>query len=144
MQVGYSHEVEKGKAYIRMYTDNSYQDYQIEIDHISYGGQKNLTFTVKSPELLAMTNGIVQGMSGSPILQNGKFVGAVTHVFIDNPTKGYGIFAETMLKRKIKTVLSKNVEKRENIGLPIFVAEDIISFCKGNEKNLMEGNEWKP
>ena len=49
MQVGYSHEVEKGKAYIRMYTDNSYQDYQIEIDHISYGGQKNLTFTVKSP-----------------------------------------------------------------------------------------------
>lgn len=96
--VGYSHEVEKGKAYIRMYTDNSYQDYQIEIDHISYGGQKNLTFTVKSPELLAMTNGIVQGMSGSPILQNGKFVGAVTHVFIDNPTKGYGIFAETMLK----------------------------------------------
>jgi stage IV sporulation protein B len=45
-----------------------------------------------------MTNGIVQGMSGSPILQNGKFVGAVTHVFIDNPTKGYGIFAETMLK----------------------------------------------
>ena len=98
MQVGYSHEVEKGKAYIRMYTDNSYQDYQIEIDHISYGGQKNLTFTVKSPELLAMTNGIVQGMSGSPILQNGKFVGAVTHVFIDNPTKGYGIFAETMLK----------------------------------------------
>lgn len=78
MQVGYSHEVEKGKAYIRMYTDNSYQDYQIEIDHISYGGQKNLTFTVKSPELLAMTNGIVQGMSGSPILQNGKFVGAVT------------------------------------------------------------------
>ena len=139
MQVGYSHEVEKGKAYIRMYTDNSYQDYQIEIDHISYGGQKNLTFTVKSPELLAMTNGIVQGMSGSPILQNGKFVGAVTHVFIDNPTKGYGIFAETMLKEGIKTVLSKNVEKRENIGLPIFVAEDIISFCKGNEKNLMEG-----
>lgn len=64
MQVGYSHEVEKGKAYIRMYTDNSYEDYQIEIDHISYGGQKNLTFTVKSPELLAMTNGIVQGMSG--------------------------------------------------------------------------------
>lgn len=43
-RVGYSHEVEKGKAYIRMYTDNSYQDYQIEIDHISYGGQKNLTF----------------------------------------------------------------------------------------------------
>lgn len=75
-------------------------------------------------------------MSGSPILQNGKFVGAVTHVFIDNPTKGTEFFAETMLKRENKTVLSKNVEKRENIGLPIFVAEDIISFCKGNEKIL--------
>ena len=99
MQVGYSHEVEKGKAYIRMYTDNSYQDYQIEIDHISYGGQKNLTFTVKSPELLAMTNGIVQGMSGSPILQNGKFVGAVTHVFIEDTAKGYGIFADEMYSK---------------------------------------------
>jgi stage IV sporulation protein B len=45
------------------------------------------------------TNGIVQGMSGSPILQNGKFIGAITHVFVNDPTRGYGVFAETMLEK---------------------------------------------
>ena len=52
---------------------------------------------VTDPELLEKTGGIVQGMSGSPILQNGKLVGAVTHVLINDPQCGYGIFAETML-----------------------------------------------
>ena len=50
------------------------------------------------PELLELTGGIVQGMSGSPVIQNGKFVGAVTHVFIQDSTGGYGIFAENMLE----------------------------------------------
>ena len=50
------------------------------------------------PELLSATGGIGQGMSGSPILQNGKLVGAVTHVLLNDPTKGYGIFIENMLK----------------------------------------------
>ncbi|MEE1006740.1 MAG: SpoIVB peptidase [Acutalibacteraceae bacterium] len=59
---------------------------------------KNLIVTVTDKELLNLTGGIVQGMSGSPILQNGKLVGAVTHVLIDDPTSGYGIFAENMLK----------------------------------------------
>lgn len=98
MEVGYRYEVCKGPAYIRMYTGSEYKDYEISIDNIAYNNHKNLTFTVKSPELLELTNGIVQGMSGSPIIQNGKFIGAVTHVFIDDPTKGYGIFAETMLQ----------------------------------------------
>ena len=49
------------------------------------------------PELLKVTGGIVQGMSGSPLLQNGKIVGAVTHVLVNNPTKGYAIFIENML-----------------------------------------------
>ena len=53
---------------------------------------------VTDPQLLAATGGIVQGMSGSPILQNGKFVGAVTHVLIDDPSRGYGILMENMLK----------------------------------------------
>ena len=52
---------------------------------------------ITDPELLAKTNGIVQGMSGSPIIQNGKLIGAVTHVFVKEPAKGYGIFIETML-----------------------------------------------
>ena len=59
---------------------------------------KNLIVTVTDKELLNLTGGIVLGMSGSPILQNGKLVGAVTHVLIDDPTSGYGIFAENMLK----------------------------------------------
>ncbi len=59
---------------------------------------QNMTVTITDPKLLDITGGIVQGMSGSPILQNGKLVGALTHVLIDNPTKGYGIFAENMLE----------------------------------------------
>ena len=51
-------------------------------------------------ELINKTGGIVQGMSGSPIIQNGRLVGAVTHVFLNDPTKGYGIFAETMIKKE--------------------------------------------
>ena len=59
---------------------------------------QNMTVTVTDPKLLELTGGIVQGMSGSPIIQNGKLVGALTHVLIDNPKKGYGIFAENMLE----------------------------------------------
>lgn len=52
---------------------------------------------ITDPGLIAKTGGIVQGMSGSPILQNGKIIGAVTHVFVNDPTRGYGIFIDTML-----------------------------------------------
>ena len=61
------------------------------------GDGRELVLSVTDPDLIAATGGIVQGMSGSPILQNGKFVGAVTHVLLNDPTKGYGIFLETML-----------------------------------------------
>ena len=57
-----------------------------------------MEITVTDPVLLEITGGIVQGMSGSPILQNGRIVGAVTHVLINDPTKGYGIFIENMLE----------------------------------------------
>lgn len=57
-----------------------------------------MVLSVTDPTLLQETGGIVQGMSGSPILQNGKLVGAVTHVFVDDPTKGYGIFCENMVR----------------------------------------------
>ena len=50
------------------------------------------------PDLLALTGGVIQGMSGSPILQNGRLIGAVTHVFVNDPAKGYGIFAENMIE----------------------------------------------
>ena len=61
------------------------------------GQNKNLVLKVKDKNLIDKSGGIIQGMSGSPIVQNGRLVGAVTHVFLDDPTGGYGIFAETML-----------------------------------------------
>lgn len=74
--------------------------YDAEIERISDEKQrtKNLIIRVTDPELLELTGGIVQGMSGSPILQGGKLCGAVTHVFKDDPTLGYGIFIENMLE----------------------------------------------
>ncbi len=75
--------------------------YDGEIRRVNGGDQptKNLVLKVTDPRLLEMTGGIVQGMSGAPILQDGKLCGAVTHVFTDDPTMGYGIFAETMVEQ---------------------------------------------
>ena len=73
----------------------------MEIQKVDYSAtKKNKTMVLKvtDPELLAFTGGIVQGLSGTPILQDGKLVGAVTHVFVQDPTRGYGILAEDMLK----------------------------------------------
>ena len=72
---------------------------------------QNMTVTVTDPELLKLTGGSVQGMSGSPILQNGKLIGAVTHVLIDDPTTGYAIFAENMLKEAESTAGNAKVRK---------------------------------
>ena len=58
---------------------------------------KNMEITVTDPSLLVKTGGIVQGMSGSPLIQDGKLIGAVTHVLINDPAKGYGIYIENML-----------------------------------------------
>lgn len=71
---------------------------------------QNMVVTVTDPELLEKTGGIVQGMSGSPIMQNGRLIGAVTHVLIDDPTKGYGIFAENMLET------AKSITKLQEAG----------------------------
>ena len=76
------------------------QYYEIEIIKVknqAENHEKGLVIKVTDKNLLAQTGGIVQGMSGSPILQNGKLVGAVTHVFINDPTRGYGIFIDNML-----------------------------------------------
>ena len=75
------------------------EEFDVEIIHLYSGAEKtrNLTIRVTDPDLLAATGGIVQGMSGSPIIQEGKLVGAVTHVLVNDPTRGYGIFIENML-----------------------------------------------
>lgn len=76
---------------------NAYAVQITEIDYSQSEGNRGLVIQITDPVLLSQTGGIVQGMSGSPIVQDGKFAGAVTHVFVNDPTKGYGIFAETML-----------------------------------------------
>ena len=75
--------------------------YNIKILSVNYNKNKpgkNMVIRVTDKDLLAKTGGIVQGMSGSPIIQDGKLVGAVTHVLVNNPTRGYGIFIENMLE----------------------------------------------
>ena len=96
-----------GAAQIRCTVDDGEPRwYDVQITKVRYAGDReDMHLTVTDEELLAATGGIVQGMSGSPIVQNGKLVGAVTHVLVDDPTKGYGIFAETMLD------VAKNVEQ---------------------------------
>ena len=100
LPVGLRNELKEGKAYIYCALDNpSTVRYEIEISNIQRDATSNKCFTVKvtDPALLEKTGGIIQGMSGSPIIQNGKLVGAVTHVLINDPTTGYGIFIENML-----------------------------------------------
>lgn len=101
-------EVEKGKAYIQSYVSGKKELYEIEIKNIhkNDNGDQEMEILVTDEKLIELTGGIVQGMSGSPILQNGKLVGAVTHVFVEEPKKGYGIFVETMRK---ETDSQKNV-----------------------------------
>ncbi len=94
-------EVETGPATILANVQgDEVRSYDVEILKIipNSGDGRELVLSVTDPDLISATGGIVQGMSGSPILQNGKFVGAVTHVLLNDPTKGYGIFLETMLK----------------------------------------------
>ena len=79
--------------------DGKVNIYKIEIENIyANAKEKNMVIKITDKRLLNKTGGIVQGMSGSPIIQNGKVIGAVTHVMINDPTRGYGILAENMLK----------------------------------------------
>ncbi len=99
--VGLKQEMELGPAQMISTVSGERRTYDIVITSLDYHSEsenKGIQFEVVDEALLNLTGGIVQGMSGSPILQNGKLVGAVTHVFIQDSTKGYGIFIENMLK----------------------------------------------
>ncbi|MFI3169327.1 MAG: SpoIVB peptidase [Faecalibacterium sp.] len=100
MEIAFAQEVELGAAEIWTTIDGqTAAAYAVEITSISYSDDtRNLVIQVTDEALLAQTGGILQGMSGSPIIQNGRLVGAVTHVFVNDPTCGYGIFVETMLE----------------------------------------------
>ncbi len=102
MPIAFRTEVETGPATILTTVSGSApEEYSVSIEKLSLSDSartKNLVIKVTDPRLLSLTGGIVQGMSGSPIIQNGKIVGAVTHVFVSDPTMGYGIFIENMLE----------------------------------------------
>ena len=99
-EIGLKQEVQKGKAYIRCNVDDKVTDYEINIESVDISNSnhsKGIVLRITDPRLLELTGGIVQGMSGSPIIQNNKIIGAVTHVFIQDSTKGYGTFIENMV-----------------------------------------------
>ena len=101
MEIAYKQELEIGPASVLCCVDGEIREFEAEITRIDMNHEdtnKSFVIQVTDPELLEMTGGIVQGMSGSPVIQNGKFVGAITHVFVQDSTGGYGIFAETMLE----------------------------------------------
>ena len=101
MPVAMKQEVHTGAAQILTTVDGTRAEwYDIEVEQVRYtaSSTRNMIIRITDEDLLAATGGIVQGMSGSPIVQDGKLIGAVTHVLVDNPTKGYAIFAETMLE----------------------------------------------
>lgn len=102
-EIASKNEVEKGDAYIYTTIDsNTPKPYKIKITKIKKNdAETNMVIKITDEELLEATGGIVQGMSGSPIVQNNKLVGAVTHVLVDSVDMGYGIFAETMYEKMI-------------------------------------------
>ena len=100
LPIALKQEVEIGAAQILCTINGDTKYYDVEITKLTPGNEavnRQISLKVTDPELLMLTGGIVQGMSGAPIVQNGKFVGAVTHVLVQDSTKGYGIFIEDML-----------------------------------------------
>ncbi len=100
-------EIKKGKAQIICELEDGKKEYyDIEIQRIYTANNKDnksMLIKITDERLLEKTGGIIQGMSGSPIIQNGKFVGAVTHVLVNDPTTGYGVFADMMIKQMMQT-----------------------------------------
>ncbi len=110
LPIGTRDEVTTGPAEILSSLKNGTpKSYQIRITEIDRSATDSKSFRIEitDPTLIALTGGIVRGMSGSPIIQNGKLVGAVTHVLIANPTEGYGIFIENMLNAAQQQALPK-------------------------------------
>lgn len=113
LPVGFSHQIETGPAEIyTVLSGEKVEKFSINVDKVMLGKNdgKEMVIRITDPKLLGITGGIIQGMSGSPIVQNGKIIGAVTHVFINDPTRGYGVFIEDMLMEA--GILDKNEETK--------------------------------
>lgn len=106
MEIATREEIKLGKATLMWISDNhTKKEFEIEIEKIFLNNNednKSMLIKVKDKELLEKTGGIIQGMSGSPIIQNGKFIGAVTNVLVNDPTQGYAVFGDIMIKEMHK------------------------------------------
>ena len=106
MEIATREEIKLGKATLMWIFDNhTKKEFEIEIEKIFLNNNednKSMLIKVKDKELLEKTGGIIQGMSGSPIIQNGKFIGAVTNVLVNDPTQGYAVFGDIMIKEMHK------------------------------------------
>ncbi len=103
MKIAFQDQVHEGPAVIMANVDDEVRKYDVFIENVnrySNDETKGMVLRITDPSLLRKTNGIIQGMSGSPIIQDNKIIGAVTHVFVQDPSKGYGIFIENMLRRE--------------------------------------------
>ncbi|MCL1866793.1 MAG: SpoIVB peptidase [Oscillospiraceae bacterium] len=116
LEMSFKQEVQIGPAKILTTIDgNSPKEYDVIIEKIDYSDKnkvKNMVIRVTDKSLLNKTGGIVQGMSGSPIIQNGRLAGAVTHVFVSDPARGYAIFAENMYREA--TITGTDFTENEN------------------------------
>ena len=112
LPVAVKQEVKEGNAKIYCTVDkNPPQYYDVKIVKVysnSSSVNKDLVIEVTDKDLISKTGGILQGMSGTPIIQNGMLVGAITHVFVNNPKQGYGIYAERMLETSVSREMQKN------------------------------------
>lgn len=101
IEISTKEEIETKEAYIYVtLDDNIKKKYKIEIEkvYLNSTDNKNIAIRIVDDELISKTGGIVQGMSGAPIVQNGKLIGCITHVLLDDPLRGYGAFIENMIK----------------------------------------------
>ena len=99
-------EIKLGKAKILCNLEgNNIEEYEVEIENIYLNNDydnKSMLIKIQDSRLLDKTGGIIQGMSGSPIIQNNKLVGAITNVLVNDPTRGYGVFGDIMIKEMTK------------------------------------------
>ena len=106
MEIATREEIKLGKATLMWISDNhTKKEFEIEIEKLFLNNNednKSMLIKVKDQELLEKTGGIIQGMSGSPIIKNGKFIGAVTNVLVNDPTQGYAVFGDIMIKEMHK------------------------------------------
>lgn len=125
LPIALQHEIKEGKAYIlSTIGEKKVNKYEVEIvkkETQAKIGSKSMTIKITDKELLSKTGGIVQGMSGSPIIQDGKIIGAITHVFVNDPTKGYGLYIEWMLEEA--DILKNDIGKQKIRDIPYFFVE---------------------